>query len=146
MNLMSDQNVSPKVDLLPRKKKRAKRKAKSPLNDTNNGTGTQVSTRKSGVKGKQVKDVNNGINNNKNTSSGYNFPDPNKQIPIMSFPQTSTGQLPSGPKEFQSFSRVQVHMLILLYPRARCYPNSLNNSWSICPSFRHQGPRSGLLN
>ena len=61
---MSDQNVEQKSDLEQRKRKdffKVKRKAKSPLNDTNNGdynnrdkSVTNVSSRKSGVKGKTV--------------------------------------------------------------------------------------------
>lgn len=137
---MSDQNVSPKVDLLPRKKKRAKRKAKSPLNDTNNGTGTQVSTRKSGVKGKQVKDVNNGINNNKNTSSGYNFPDPNKQIPIMSFPQTSTGQLPSGPQGVPVFQQGAGAYVNPTLSPSQMLPQQPQQQLVNMPQFQASGP------
>lgn len=81
---------------------------------TNNGhahnthTGTQVSSRKGGVKGKTVSCVNN-KNNSKNSSknnnnsnsltnstrSGYSFLDPSKNPPIMSFPQGPT-QKPVG--------------------------------------------------
>ena len=107
-DLMSESNDNQNSDLLPRKKRKAKRKANSPLNDTNNGPeqhNTRVSSLRSGVKGKPVRCVkskscnknsnkNNIVSNSlinttiNNTSSGYAFKNPNESKPIMSF---STG-------------------------------------------------------
>ena len=108
-------------DLLPRKKRKPKRKANSPLNDTNNGPeqrtqrGTQVSSRKASGKGKSVSGVKydkngNKIKNNlnsgtdssvipKNSSSGYCFTDPSGNPPIMSFSKNSVSSSPLNPHQ-----------------------------------------------
>lgn len=72
---MSEQNAEPKSDLSSRKKRKVKRKAKSPLNDTNinNGHihgGAQASSRKGGAKAKYVSCVNK--TNNKSNSNNSN--------------------------------------------------------------------------
>ena len=141
---MSDQNVEQKCDLLQRKKRKVKRKAKSPLNDTNNGdtnghthsgSGTQVSSRKGGVKGKTVscvdnKNINSGKSNNKNRSSskssGFCFPDPSKNPPIMSFTQGTVNQQMQQPVgQAQGISGL---------PSAACINPALYSSQALSPS------------
>ena len=71
---MSEQNVEQSSDLVWRKKRKVKREAKSPLNDTSTNNdhvhiGTQVSLRKGSAKGKHLRCLNKTNNKTINNSN-----------------------------------------------------------------------------
>ena len=83
---MSAEKPNQNKDLAPRKKKKSKRKANSPLSDT--GSSDHANSVNNGV--------NNGFGNVSNTNSAFIFPNPQSTQAIMNFSQQGTPLFGAG--------------------------------------------------